>query len=367
MNKTFFDAIEEITAQRNLEFDRVIAKVCRAMEVACRNASLPYKGSIKAVTDVSKKNVRFYNTYTVVREINEEKPVLGEISLKDAKTLKQTAKIGDVIKTRIDLKLFNRKAASQFRSTFLSELIVLEKEETLDYFKSLVGKLITGRVSDVREDFIEFAIGKNTITRVWNDYLVPNVKYLIGSEKKMLVKAVEPAKKFVKVTVSLLDKDIVTKLFEEHVPEIKSGDIVIKGIERFPGVRTKVGVQSLNPEIDAKGACVGPGGMRVKAMNEELDGEIIDVFLWNDNPELLMKEALGPSEVLSVEVQGDRKVRVIVPDDQFSLAIGAKGINVRLAVGATGYSIDIKKLSDKDKLEETNYEEADTNETPGEN
>ena len=94
---------------------------------------------------------------------------------------------------------------------------------------------------------------------------------------------------------------------------------------------------------------------------------VIDVFLWNDNPELLMKEALGPSEVLSVEVQGDRKVRVIVPDDQFSLAIGAKGINVRLAVGATGYSIDIKKLSDKDKLEETNYEEADTNETPGEN
>ena len=167
MNKTFFDAIEEITTQRNLEFDRVIAKVCRAMEVACRNASLPYKGSIKAVTDVGKKNVRFYNTYTVVREINEEKPVLGEISLKDARTLKQTAKIGDVIKTRIDLKLFNRKAASQFRSTFLSELIVLEKEETLDYFKNLVGKLITGRVSDVREDFIEFAIGKNTITRVW--------------------------------------------------------------------------------------------------------------------------------------------------------------------------------------------------------
>ena len=167
--------------------------------------------------------------------------------------------------------------------------------------------------------------------------------YVPGKQIKVTVTKVEETTKSPKVFVSRSNKEIIKRLFELYIPEIAQGVIEVIGIVREPGNRSKIGIKSNNINVDAKGACVGVGGARIKQINQALNGERIDIFEWNDNPILLIAEALTPAKVISVLVDEDtHKAIVIVPDEQFSLAIGKGGQNVRLASQVTGWRIDIK-------------------------
>lgn len=349
ISKNFFESLEEIAFERGLDIKDILAKVEIAMQIACKNSDVPYKGTIKLEADLEKKKLEFYNYQYVVDEIDPEGP-RGQIKLEDAIELKNRAKVGMEIKDKIDLKLFKRKAASMFKQNFLNELKTLEREEAFKYFNEKVGEVITGKVIAVNPKFVTLAIGKNVEATMSVSEIFPDEVYNIGDEKKVYITRVEKTGKGPKVYISRTNREIVRKLFEMNIPEVADGSIEIMGIARDPGSRSKVGVMAIDPNVDPKGACVGNAGIRIKAINSALNDEKIDIFLWKDNPVDLIAEALSPAKVLSViPEEKSKKATVIVSDDQFSLAIGSKGQNAKLAVLATGWKIDIKKLSDAEE------------------
>ncbi len=346
ISKGFYDSLEAIAEERALDIEKILEKVEIAMQVACKNTDVPYKGTIKIDTDLEKKKIRFFNYYYVVEEVDPEGP-RGQITLEEALLIKPKAKIGQEIKEEVDLAKFKRKAASMFRQNLLNELKGLEREEAFDFFNDKVGEIISARVIAVNDKFITFSLGKGMDATMGYRDAIPEETFDIGEEKKVYLSKVEKTTKGPRIYLSRSNKEIVRKLFEMYVPEIASGEIEIMGIAREAGSRTKIGVLSLNPDIEAKGACVGSGGLRIKAINQVLNGEKIDVFSWKDNPVDLIAQAMSPARVVSVVIdEEEKKAIAIVNDDQFSLAIGRSGQNVKLAAFATGWKIDIKKLSE---------------------
>lgn len=346
ISKNFFESLEEIAYERGLHIDDVLAKVEVAMAIACKNSDVPYKGTIKIDVRHETKKIRFMNVRYVVEEIDPEGP-RGQITLEEAQALRSRVKIGDEIKDEMDLNVFKRKAASLFKQNLLNELKSLEREDAYHFFNEKVGEVITGRVVAKNDKFVTLSLGKGVDATMSTRDMLPDEAYLVGEEKKVYVTRVEKTGKGPKVFVSRANKDIVRKLFEMHIPEIANGQIEIMGIAREPGKRTKIGVAAINEDIDPKGACVGSGGMRIKAINVALDGEKIDIFVWKNNPIELIAEALSPAKVKRViPDEKNKKATVVVEDDQYSLAIGSKGQNAKLAVMATGWKIDIVKSSE---------------------
>ena len=346
ISKGFYEALEAISEERALDIEKVLEKVEIALQVACKNSDVPYKGTIKVEADLERKEIKFYNYYYVVEEVDPEGP-RGQLTLEEARLIKPKAKIGQEIKEKGNFAIFKRKAASMFRQNLLNELKGLEREEAFDFFNDKVGEIVSAKVVNVNDKFITFHLGKSIdATMSYRDAL-PNEEFTIGEEKKVYISKVEKTTKGPRVYISRSNKEIVKKLFEMYIPEISSGLIEIMGISREPGSRTKIGVLSVNGDIDPKGACVGNGGSRIKAINEILSGEKIDIFVWKSNPIDLIAEALTPARVVSVMTdEKEKRALVIANDDQFSLAIGRNGQNAKLAAFATGWKIDIKKLSE---------------------
>ena len=346
ISKSFYESLEAISAERSLEIDKILAKVEIAMSVACKNSDVPYKGTIKIEADPEAKKIKFYNYYYVVDEVDPEGP-RGQLTLEEARLIKPKAKIGQEFREEVKLAAFKRKAASMFRQNLINELKGLEREEAFDFFSDKIGEIISARVLAKNDKYVTFSLGKGIdATMSYRDALA-NEEFNIGEEKKVYLVNVEKTTKGPRVYVSRSNKEIVKKLFEMYIPEISSGLIEIMGISREPGSRTKIGVLSVNGDIDPKGACVGNGGSRIKAINEVLCGEKIDIFVWKSNPIDLIAEALSPAKVVSVMPdEKEKRALVIANDDQFSLAIGRNGQNAKLAAFATGWKIDIKKLSE---------------------
>ena len=346
ISRGFYEALEAISIERALEMDQILEKVEVALAVACKNNDVPYKGTNKIEADPERKEIKFYNYYYVVEEVDPEGP-RGQLTLEEARLIKPKAKIGQEIKEKGNFAVFKRKAASMFRQNLLNELKGLQREEAFDFFNDKVGEVVTAKVVNKNDKFVTFNLGKEIdATMSYRDAL-PNEEFTIGEEKKVYISKVEKTTKGPRVYISRCNKEIVKKLFETHIPEIANGLIEIMGISREPGSRTKIGVLSVNGEIDPKGACVGNGGSRIKAINEALNGEKIDIFVWKSNPVDLIAEALTPARVVSVMVdEKEKRALVIANDDQFSLAIGRNGQNAKLAAFATGWKIDIKKLSE---------------------
>lgn len=346
ISKDFFESLEQIAIDRGLNIEHIMSKVELAMQIACKNSDVPYKGTIKLEADYEKKKIKFYEYKYVVDEVDPEGP-RGQILLEEALLLKPKAKVGQEFREEVNLKTFKRKAASMFKQNLLNELKSLEREDAFQFFNDLVGELFTARVVAKNEKFITLSLGKGVEATMGAREMLPDEEYLVGEEKKVYISKVEKTGKGPKVFVSRSNKEIVRKLFELNIPEIASGEIEIEGIAREAGKRSKIGVRSVNPDVDPKGACVGSGGARIKAINQALNGEKIDIFVWKDNPVDLIAEALSPARSISVIAdEKTKKATVIVSDDQYSLAIGSKGQNAKLAVLATGWKIDIMKLSD---------------------
>ncbi|MDD4212210.1 MAG: transcription termination factor NusA [Bacilli bacterium] len=346
INKKFFESLEAIAFDRGLDMEAVLQKVEVAMAIACKNSDVPYSGTIKLEADMEKKKLKFTEYKYVVEEADPEGP-RGQITLEEAKVLKPKVKVGQEIHEEVNLSLFGRKAASLFRQNLLNELTSLEREDAYHYFSEKIGEIITGRVTAKNERFITISLGKGVDATMSIKDSIESEDYLVGEEKKVYISKVERTGKGPKVFISRTNKEIVRKLFEMNIPEIAAGQIEIMGIAREPGVRSKVGVMALSADIDPKGACVGSQGSRIKAINNALNGEKIDIFVWKQDPVDLIAEALSPAKALSVIVdEKTKKAIVIVNDDQYSLAIGSKGLNAKLAVLTTGWKIDIKKLED---------------------
>lgn len=345
ISKSFYESLEDIANERGLDINKVLEKVEIAMQIACKNSDCPYKGEIRLESDYETKKIRFFNYTKVVEEVDPDGP-RGQITLEEAKELHAKAKIGQEFREEVKLNTFKHKAASLFKQTLANELKNLEREEAFEYFSGCVGEVVSGKVTNINDKFVTLSL-KNTVTATISlrDCL-PNETFFLGQELKVYVVGVERTTKGPKIMLCRNNREIVKKLFEMYIPEVKNGSVEIMNIARDSGARSKVGVMAVNPNVDAKGSCVGLGGARIKNINDSLNGEKMDVFEWSSDPIKLISNALTPANILSVMVQDDKNAVVIVTDDQFSLAIGKGGQNTRLAAIVTGWHIDLHKLSD---------------------
>ncbi len=305
-----------------------------------------------------KNTIRFYLTQTVV---DSEEPQDGEITLEEARLKKKSAKVGDVLSEEFVPKDFSRIAAQTAKQVILQKIHETERDNTLSEFSDKEGELMSGLVRKVDMRSVSIELGKGQIEGLMMPQdQVPGERYLVGDKIKVYVKRVRNGGRNAQVLVSRAAPGLVKRLFEEEVPEIKQGVVLVKSVAREPGHRTKIAIATEDARVDAVGACVGNKGARVNAVVTELGGEKIDIILWSENPLEFIAKALSPATVVSVTQIGDKAAVAVVPDDKLSLAIGRDGQNARLAARLTGWKIDVKSESAAEKL---NLEANDTAES----
>ncbi len=349
INKDFFAALEQLEKENGIPKEVFLEALRNALISACKKQYSDNAGDVDVRINPEKFSIEFFLVKTVVEEVVDREK---EISLEDARLIKKSYKIGDKVTTKFVPKDFSRIAAQTAKQVILQKLREIEREAAMSEFAGKEGELIVGviRKIDLKNVYIELGKGQLEGLLLPSDQ-VPGEKYNVNDKIKVFVKRIKSGYKGAQVLVSRTSLGLVRKLFEEEVPEIKQGTVVIKEISREPGQRTKMAIWSEDPRVDAIGACVGNKGARVNAVVEELNGEKIDIIPWSENPLEFIAKALSPAKVLSVtQLDGEKSAMAVVPDDKLSLAIGKDGQNARLAVRLTGWKIDVKSLSAAQKL-----------------
>lgn len=348
ISKAFFQNIEEVAAENDLTKEQVYNAFEQGLIAACKKQLGVQTCRVEFKED--KNELLIYGQYFVLPE--------GELSLEldkkytflkldDAKALKKTAKANEVLEVKIEPSEFNYNASRDLKHRFNEVLNQIKKENIYQGLKELQYEMVTARVLEEEKDFYRIEINKDVITMLPKKEALPTDRFHVGDRVKVYVTDVEMKTKGPKIYVSRTHVALVTRLLEEYVPEIKDGTIEVLGIARDPGDRSKVGLKSNNDNVDVIGATVGEGGVRIKEISKFLSGEKIDLFRWSDNEQELIGNSLQPAPVVAVTRVNpkEKSALAIVPDAQLSLAIGKLGQNVKLAVQASGWSIDIKSES----------------------
>ena len=271
----------------------------------------------------------------------------NEMMLTEAKKHKKTAKVGDILKITLEVPgEFGRMAAQTAKQVIIQKIREAERSNTFDEFKQNEGQVVTGTIHRKdRSGNVLIDLGKITGI-VPTAEQVQRESYRPGVRMKFYVVSVEMTPRGPQIVLSRTSNDMVKTVFEQEIPEISSGEVVIKAIARDPGFRAKIAVTTDDQSIDPIGACIGQRGSRITTIIEELGGEKIDVIMWNDKIEEFIKNALSPAKIISIELnKEEKKATAHVEADQFSLAIGRGGQNVRLATSLTGWQIDVKDVN----------------------
>ena len=294
---------------------------------------------------------------------------LAEISLTNAKMKDSRYELGDVVRVDIKSKEFGRIATQNAKNVILQKIREEERKVLFSEYYEKEKDVVTGVVQRYVGRNVSINLGK-VDAMLSSEEMIKGETYRPTERIKLYVLEVKDTPKGPKILVSRTHPELVKRLFEEEVTEVRDGIVEIKSIAREAGSRTKIAVYSNDPDVDPVGACVGLNGARVNAVVEELNGEKIDIINWDENPALLIENALSPAKVIYVIADPDEKTaRVVVPDYQLSLAIGKEGQNARLAARLTGFKIDIKsemqarESGDLLEYEEDYYEDEDTDES----
>lgn len=277
------------------------------------------------------------------REVKEfvDDPAL-EISLVDAQKINTNAELGDMIKVEIHSKEFGRIATQNAKNVILQKIREEERKVLYDQYYGMEKEVVTGIVQRVMGKNVSVNLGKADGILSENEQ-VKGEEFEPTERIKVYILEVKDTPKGPRILLSRTHPGLVKRLFESEVAEVKDGTVEIKSIAREAGSRTKIAVWSNDPDVDPVGACVGMNGARVNSIVEELRGEKIDIINWDENPAILIENALSPAKVIAVMADPDEKTAlVVVPDYQLSLAIGKEGQNARLAARLTGFKIDIK-------------------------
>lgn len=361
VNKDFFVALADLEKEKGIPQEVFIEALQNALVSALKKQTANSVGTVELKLVPEKGTIEFYSVKTVVEEVLDHDL---EISLEEACAIKKSYKVGDKVTEKFTPKDFSRIAAQTAKQVILQKLHETERDAAMSEFSDKEGELVVGTVRkiDLKNIYIELGKGQVEGLLLPSDQ-VPGETYNVNDKIKVFVRRVKSGFKGAQVLVSRTAAGLVRKLFEEEVPEIKQGTVVIKEISREAGARTKIAIYSEDVRVDAIGACVGNKGARVNAIVEELHGEKIDIIPWSENPLEFIAKALSPAKVISVtQLEGDRTAMAVVPDDKLSLAIGKDGQNARLAVRLTGWKIDVKSESAAAKLGFNIAEEAEIGE-----
>lgn len=349
MNAEFFNAVEIIEATKGISRTYMYDKIKQAMLSAYKKDHPDCGDNVEIILDEDKKQIEMVVKKTVVAEVED---VNLEITLEAAKKHMKRAKLGDTVSIPVDTKQFGRIAAQQAKQVVIQGIREAERGMVYEEFTSKEHEILTGVVShiDNKTGAVSIRISSNseyTEALLSANERIKTEDLAEGDRIKVYVVEVRNTTRGPQVLISRTHPGLVKRLFELEVPEIADGTVEIMSTAREAGSRTKIAVYSNNPDVDPIGSCVGPKGGRVAEIVDELGGEKIDIIKYSDIPEEYIAAALAPSEVVSVSMLEDGKsCRVIVPDNQLSLAIGKEGQNARLAAKLTGYKIDIKPESE---------------------
>lgn len=340
-NKELIEALNQIEKEKDISKEILLEAMENSLVAACKN-QYGKADNIRVNIDKETGAVAVYAEKVIVEEVKDD---ITEISAEEAKVKFPKYSIGDVVQIEVTPKNFGRIAAQKAKQVVVQKI---REEERKVLFNQYYGKekdIVTGIVQRYTGGNISVNLGKVDAILTENEQ-VKGERFRPTDRIKLYIVEVKDTTKGPRITVSRTHPELVKRLFEAEVTEVKDGTVEIKSIAREAGSRTKMAVYTDHPDVDPVGACVGLNGARVNAIVNELRGEKIDIINWNDDPAVLIENALSPAKVVSVDVDVEEKsARVVVPDYQLSLAIGKEGQNARLAARLTGYKIDIKSES----------------------
>lgn len=343
MSAELFNLLDEIEEEKGISKDVVLD----ALESALISA---YKKNFGAVEDINVKfsddgDIRIFARKEVVEEVEDRET---QISLEDAQKIKGDYKTGDVAEFEVTPDSFGRIAAQTARQVVFQRIREAEREKMVDEYSDRENSIASAIVRKIERRNVMLEIDGAESVLMPNEQ-VKHDNYRVGERYKVFVVEVADSIKGVHLVVSRSHPGLVRCLFELEVPEIAQGIIEFKGISREAGSRSKIAVASTMDNVDPVGTCIGPKGMRVQNVIDELRGEKIDIIKYSDDPAEYVSNALSPADVVSIEVfQENKMCKVVVPESQLSLAIGKEGQNVRLAARLTGWKIDLSSIPDNE-------------------
>jgi len=363
MNKELMTALDMLETEKGISKESLFDAIDASLKKACENMY----GNIDNIhVNINRETCDFSITQDKVIVENVEQGMSNaQISVEQAKEINPKAVLGEILPVEIKSKEFGRIAAQNAKSIILQKIREEERQTVTDYFNAHAKQIMTGVVQRVNNGIISLNLGKADAVLKAED-LIPGESFVPTDHIKVYVVGMKEAGKGPRVEISRTKAQLVKCLFEMEVAEIKEGIVEIKAISREAGSRTKMAVWSNDPSVDPIGSCIGVNGNRINPIVAELHGEKIDIIHWDENPAILVENALSPAKVVAVAADEEEKsALVVVPDNQLSLAIGMKGQNARLAAKLTGYKIDIKSESQAreeglfDDYEEGAYEDAE--------
>ena len=338
MNTELLEALTILEQEKDISKETLLDAIENSLLNACKN-HFGKADNIKIIMDRQTCEYSVYAEKTVVEEV--EDPVM-EISLAEAKMKDSKFELGDIVQIPVQSKEFGRIATQNAKNLILQKIREEERKVVYDQYFEKEKDIVTGIVQRYIGKNVSINLGKADALLTENEQVKGEV-FKPTERIKVYILEVKSTPKGPKIMVSRTHPELVKRLFEAEVTEVKDGIVEIKSIAREAGSRTKIAVYSNDPDVDPVGACVGMNGARVNAIVSELRGEKIDIINWNENPAMLIENALSPAKVISVIADGEEKsAKVVVPDYQLSLAIGKEGQNARLAARLTGFKIDIK-------------------------
>ena len=341
MNKELMEALDILEKEKEISKETLFEAIENSLLTACKN-HFGKADNVHVEIDRETCDFLVYAEKEVVASEEEVEDKCVQISLDDAKELSARAAVGDMLHVEIKAKEFGRIATQNAKNVILQKIREEERSVIYNQYYEKEKDVVTGVVQRYLGKNISINLGKADAMLSESEQ-VKGETFRPTERIKVYILEVKNTPKGPRINVSRTHPELVKRLFESEVTEIKDGTVEIRSIAREAGSRTKIAVWSNNPNVDAVGACVGMNGARVNAIVDELRGEKIDIVNWDDNPGNLIQNALSPAKIVAVFADPDEKTaKVVVPDYQLSLAIGKEGQHARLAARLTGYKIDIK-------------------------
>ena len=335
-------AITQLSAERNLSKEVVLAALESALASAYKKSVSTLEQDILVKVDPDIGEINFYIQKVIVESVANPN---HEISIKEARKLRATAQLGDVINIQCTPKNIGRIAVQAAKQVVLQRLREAEHRIAYEEFTDREGNVVTGIIQFIEPKRIYVRLNRIEAVLLSSEQ-VPNEHYYRGQRLKFYILEMVQRDKEPQIIISRSHPNLIRGLFELEIPEVHNGVVELKAIAREAGHRTKVAVSTTQENVDPVGCCLGPRGIRLQSIINELNGEKIDVIQWHADPGVFISNALSPAQVASIKINEERNIStVVVPDKQLSLAIGKEGQNARLAAKLTGWRIDIKSVS----------------------
>ncbi len=342
MKTEFMAAVTQLSSERNLPKEVILEALEAALASAYKKEAFSPEQDIVVRIDPEASDIRVYMRMAVADPVTDP---LQEISLDQARELRNDVQVGEVVEIESTPKGAGRIAAQAARQVVLQRLREAEHHAVYEQFVGREGEIVTGVIQFIQPNQIYVTLGRREALLPAGEQ-VPNERYHVGQHLRFYLLEISQGARGPRILISRSHPNLVRCLFELEIPEVHSGVIELNAIAREAGLRSKVAVSSRQEGIEPVGSCLGPRGIRVQSIINQLNGEKIDVIQWHADPKIFIPRALSPSQVVSIELgEAEKTATVVVPDKQLSLAIGKGGQNARLAARLTGWRIDIKSVS----------------------